>query len=184
MLWKGLAPVLFGTLAFVVGTWYFVSVVPAVVSPTAPPPPLEETPTPPATSATAPPASLDDTDPTLPSTSEPFDPASALSPGASLGQLGDTSTKLLRPTAAGIGSSNLTRANFDRIENGMTEQQVLAILGSPGGSKTKKGTYNGHPFHTKMLLWKQYNPKLTITVTLRSEKVSGKNWIQVGPLKR
>jgi hypothetical protein len=66
----------------------------------------------------------------------------------------------------------------------MTEDQVRAILGPPGGSRTSEGTFNGHPYHTRVLLWKEENPNRTITVTLRSHKVSGKNWIQLTPLKR
>jgi hypothetical protein len=67
----------------------------------------------------------------------------------------------------------------------MTEDQVRAIFGPPNGSSTKQGTINGQPFHTKVLSWKHSNSNvnLTITVTLRDEKVGGKNWIQIGPSK-
>ena len=109
--------------------------------------------------------------------------STTLSPAAPFGQSGGTSTRSLKPTGAAIGSSNVTRANFDRIESGMTEQQVLAILGPPTGSSTKKGTINGQSFQTRLLVWRQKSSNVTITVTLRSEKVSGKNCIQVNPFK-
>jgi hypothetical protein len=109
--------------------------------------------------------------------------STTLSSAASLGQLGRPLTRSLKPTAAALGSANVTRANFDRIENGMTEQQVLAILGPPTGSSTKTGTINDQPFQTRVLVWRQRNASVNITVTLRSEKVSGKNCIQVNALK-
>jgi hypothetical protein len=88
--------------------------------------------------------------------------------------------------AALAGSSKLNHDNFDLIKNGMTEDEVTAILGPPLNTTTRMGTYNGHEYNNRFLVWKhyipnQYYPYLTITVTIRSEKVTGKNWIQIGP---
>jgi hypothetical protein len=68
----------------------------------------------------------------------------------------------------------------------MTEDEVTAILGLPLNTSTRMGTHNGHEYKNRFLVWKhyipnQYYPYLTITVTIRSEKVTGKNWIQIGP---
>jgi hypothetical protein len=80
----------------------------------------------------------------------------------------------------------MSRRNFEKIANGMTENQVTAILGPFGGSTTREGTWNGNPFHRRTLLWKQSSPQqdLTITVTFSDHKVSGKNWIQLTPIKK
>jgi hypothetical protein len=90
------------------------------------------------------------------------------------------------PAAALAGSSTLNHDNFDLIKTGMTEDEVTAILGLPLNTSIRMGTHNGHEYKNRFLVWKhyipnQYYPYLTITVTIRSEKVTGKNWIQIGP---
>lgn len=81
------------------------------------------------------------------------------------------------------GSSGLTRTKFDLIKSGMTEDEVTAILGPPHGTSTHTITSSGQTNRTRMLVWRQKSPNVTITVTLRNEKVSGKNCIQIGPIK-
>lgn len=106
---------------------------------------------------------------------------------ATLGPLAKAAMeKLNKPPASAPAkeASRLSRALFNLIQNGMTEQQVTAILGPPKGSSTNQGTINGRPFHSKKLLWKQDDPNMTITVTLTDHKVSGKNCIQIGPKKK
>jgi hypothetical protein len=96
---------------------------------------------------------------------------------------GGKSSKSLKPIGSKLGAATLTRADFEQIQNGMTEREVLAILGSPSGSTSKRGTVNGHPFNTKTMMWKRTNPNIKITVTLRDDKVTGKNCIQINPKK-
>jgi hypothetical protein len=94
---------------------------------------------------------------------------------------GVTSAKAPNPVAAPAVSSKLTRENFDQIQNGMTEAQVKDILGPPRGSSDNTVTTNASTNRTKTFTWRQVNPNLTVTVTIRNEKVSGKNWRQSAP---
>jgi hypothetical protein len=89
------------------------------------------------------------------------------------------------PKAAALDSASarLTRTNFDQIQNGMTEDEVTAILGPPGGSSTRTVNMNGSVNKTRVLSWKHANYDLTITVTLRNDTVGGKNWIQIGAMQ-
>lgn len=94
---------------------------------------------------------------------------------------GGTSAELTRHASVPVGRSRLTRANFDWIQNGMTENQVTAILGPPHSSSQRTA---------KVLTWRQIdrnpdgNLSLTVTVTLRGGKVAGKNWQVINYLKR
>jgi len=54
-----------------------------------------------------------------------------------------------KPAAEPKDSSRATRVNFELIQNGMTEEEVTAILGAPGGSSTNRGTVNGHPYNRR-----------------------------------
>jgi hypothetical protein len=90
-------------------------------------------------------------------------------------------TKLPEPRFEPPG---LSQANFDKVENGMTEDQVIALFGPSRGSTTKEGTFNGKPYHIRTLLWKQASPDVTITVTFNNHKVSGKNRIVLTPIKK
>jgi hypothetical protein len=104
-----------------------------------------------------------------------------LTPAAPGKEPAATSARSQKPQASPAGSSKLTREKFEQIRNGMTEEEVLAILGPPSGSRASQGTYNGNPYQMKSLLWKEDNPNRTITVKIRDYKVSGKNWIQNDP---
>jgi internalin A len=94
-----------------------------------------------------------------------------------------TSTKPPNPAPVYAGWGKMTRANFELIKNGMTEDEVRAIFGPPKGTASRTTTMEGNTFRQKTLMWSHYQPDLTlkITVTIRNEKVSGKNWIQIGP---
>jgi hypothetical protein len=80
-----------------------------------------------------------------------------------------------------VNVTRLTRSNFDRIQNGMTENQVTAILGPPDSSSQRAA---------KVLTWRQIdrnhdgNLATTVTVTLRRGKVAGKNWQEINFSKR
>src|SRR5262249_32901453 len=89
---------------------------------------------------------------------------------------GDSATPVPSPAPSPAGGPRLTRENFDRIQSGMTEDQVTGILGSPGGRSQKTVTSSGVTNQTIMLVWRQPSAYLTITVTLRNQRVSGKNW--------
>jgi hypothetical protein len=95
----------------------------------------------------------------------------------------ETSAKPPIPPAGPAGSSKLSRENFELIQTGMTEVEVKAILGPPNGTNTRTITTNGKTTRTMVFTWRQQNPHLTITVTFRNDKVAGKNWIQLNPLK-
>ena len=92
--------------------------------------------------------------------------------------------KASKPAIRTVRSQVLTREMFDAIQNGMTEKEVLDILGPANGSTSKTIASNGQTNTTKGLMWKQSDPDITITVKLRNGEVSGKNCIQVAPLKK
>ncbi len=95
-----------------------------------------------------------------------------------------TAPKSAKPAAASRSASRLTREKFEEIQNGMTEKEVLDILGPANGTSTKNITTNGQTKITKGLTWRQADPNMTITVKLTNGGVSGKNCIQVAPLKK
>ena len=66
----------------------------------------------------------------------------------------------------------------------MTEDEVLEILGPSHSSSTSTITSNGQTHTTRKLAWRQATPNLTITVTLRDGTVSGKNRIEITPIKK
>ncbi len=103
-------------------------------------------------------------------------PTAASAPGATLSK---------PPAVAGapVSFTRLTRANFEQIVNGMTEDQVTAIFGRPNGTTSRTITMEGNTFHRKTLMWVQHEPYIKITVTLHEGKVAGKNCIQIGPKK-
>ena len=98
-------------------------------------------------------------------------------------ETGGRSAQSTKAPASPAGSSKLTRANFEQIQNGMTEGQVTAIFGPPQGSASNTTTMEGNTVRSKTLTWRQSNPKITVTVTFRNEKVAGKNWLQITPLQ-
>jgi hypothetical protein len=64
----------------------------------------------------------------------------------------------------------------------MTEDEVTAILGPPRGSATTTEMVNDGPTRTtKVLTWRQQDPRVTVTVTIRNGSVAGKNWKRIGP---
>ena len=77
--------------------------------------------------------------------------------------------------------SKITRANYDQIQSGMSEEEVTAILGAPGGSSTQRGTVNGHPFNKKSMTWKNADRTVTITIKLTDGKITGRNFSQIMP---
>ena len=67
------------------------------------------------------------------------------------------------------GCSKVTKSNYDKIETGMTQQQVEDILGA--GTPTQSVDVGG--LGAKQLQWKDGNK--TITVTIVNGKVTLKN---------
>jgi hypothetical protein len=100
---------------------------------------------------------------------------------APLTKPGEPSIVSPNPARSPAGSPKLTRQNFDQIQSGMTEDQVTDILGPPKGRSQKTVTSNGSTTRTKVFSRRQVNPNLTITVTFRNERVTGKNWRQINP---
>lgn len=68
--------------------------------------------------------------------------------------------------------SGITKANFDRIESGMTQTEVETILGQPG-EVTLRGTVG-----SKSLLTLHFSPgDGTVTMTLVNGSVANKDYI-------
>lgn len=86
-----------------------------------------------------------------------------------------------KPIAAAKDLSRTTRVNYELIQNGMTEEEVTAILGAPGGSSRNRGTVNGHPYDHKSMTWRNADRTVTISVKLNDGKVNGKSWKKVAP---
>jgi len=124
---------------------------------------------------------------TLSAAEPPKKPSETSQPSAPPVQPASPPAQSPKPRSSPSAWPGLTRANFDQIQNGMTESQVVSLLGLPSGSATRTGTMNSNLFYIKTLTWRQQassDVSLTVLVTLRNDKVSGKNWIQVGPKKR
>ena len=86
-----------------------------------------------------------------------------------------------KPSAGTKDPSKIHHLNYVLIQNGMTEDEVTAILGAPGGSSTQRGTVNGHPFNKKSMTWRNADRTVTITIKLTDGKVTGKNFSKVTP---
>ncbi len=148
-MWKGITLVLFGISAFVVGTWYFVSAVPerdaSPVSAVTPGEKQEE-----AATASTPSLSADaeiaGTAPNTPSASN----------------------------SATAGDWRLTRANFDMIKKGMTEDQVKVLLGNPTETTIKTDPKPGQARLLKTLQWIQLKPAVKIEVEFIDGKAGDK----------
>jgi hypothetical protein len=66
---------------------------------------------------------------------------------------------------AGCGGNKVTKANYDKISNDMTEAQVKDVLGSPTETKSAGGAGS-------VMIWKGGDD--TISVTFVNGKVAGK----------
>jgi hypothetical protein len=82
---------------------------------------------------------------------------------------------------SGCAKSKVTQANFDKIDNDMTLDDVVAILGegqAQGDGSMVAGQFGvdvnagGRPSSTETYLWEKGNAK--ITITFRGNKVVGK----------
>ena len=73
-------------------------------------------------------------------------------------------------------ANRVTRENFDKINNGMTEAEVKAILGEPNALNDANPFGNRpmgiNPFGGNVLAWKHNND--VIAVSFRNGKVAGK----------
>jgi hypothetical protein len=67
--------------------------------------------------------------------------------------------------------SKLTEANFSKIENGMTREEVVAILGEPADS----GSVGFGGFSGGMATWKD-DSGTVITIQFVNDKVAGKQF--------
>src|SRR5947209_17093149 len=75
--------------------------------------------------------------------------------------------------------AKITRANYDQIQSGMSEDDVTALLGGPSGSTSQRGAVNGHPYNKKSMTWKSADRTVTITVKLTDGKVTGRNFSKI-----
>lgn len=72
---------------------------------------------------------------------------------------------------AGCGS-RVSKGNYDKINTGMTEEQVKAVMGEPTESKSTGAALPGMAVSAKELTWKDGDK--TITVSILNGKVMTK----------
>ncbi len=92
--------------------------------------------------------------------------------------------KVAQAGSASVDSSKFSARTYESIQNGMTEDEVLQILGPTNNSATKRITTGGQTTTTRKLAWRQTTPNVTITVTFRNGVVAGKNRIEINPVKK
>ena len=78
-----------------------------------------------------------------------------------------------------LASDKVTKENYERIENGMTKEQVKEILGEPD-TKVEQAPIMG----MKMDMWSWHDIRLFgktrgIDVIFTNERVSSKTWIEI-----
>jgi hypothetical protein len=95
-----------------------------------------------------------------------------------------SSPKSVKPSAKTAKTAKLSREKFEQVQTGMTEKEVLDILGPAHGSSTKTVTSNDQTNNLKSLMWAQVDPNMTIVVKFWNWRVSDKNCIQVDPVKK
>jgi len=66
----------------------------------------------------------------------------------------------------GCGGSKVTRENYDKIQRGMTTQQVIEIMGKPKSIDDTE----------EFVLWHYYSGDRNIFVFFENGKVSDKSW--------
>jgi hypothetical protein len=81
----------------------------------------------------------------------------------------------------------VTQANFDRIEDGMTREEVERILGGPGRLVAKNGEIMGGPgaafvMNGNLFLWDNPRNDTIVSVSFDdANRVIGKDWKDWGP---
>jgi hypothetical protein len=75
-----------------------------------------------------------------------------------------SSSSIPATSSASATVSRLTRANFDKIKKGMSEEQVRAILGSPTETTFKTDTAKDQGRMVKSLQWSQVSPSAAIEI--------------------
>jgi hypothetical protein len=81
----------------------------------------------------------------------------------------------------------VTKANFDRIEDGMTRQEVERILGGPGSLLAENGKIIGSPgkrfaINGDLFLWGHPLNNTNVFVSFDDgDRVIGKDWKDWGP---
>jgi hypothetical protein len=77
--------------------------------------------------------------------------------------------------------SLITRRNYDRIQVGMTQDEVEAILGSPGDFRNAENEYDMAPEHQPADVFGRGNPSGNLTTLWRSDAADvGLNFDQSG----
>ena len=77
---------------------------------------------------------------------------------------------------AGCGVSNMkvTRENYDKLQTGMTQEQVMEIMGKANmSSESDMGEFG------KIELWHYQLGNKAIDVTFENGKVIDKSWIEI-----
>jgi len=110
-----------------------------------------------------------------PAKGTPGDRSGAKASAAPARQAGETSASAPKH-AAPADPGKLTRPNYDLIRRGMTEDEVIALIGRANGSRTFDETLAGKRQHTKVLIWKHVKSNVLINVTVVDGEVIGKNW--------
>lgn len=70
--------------------------------------------------------------------------------------------------------SKVTRANYERVHNGMTKVQVQQILGKPSEMKSERGLQNLGEFDS----WVYWHRGTMVLIDFSNGHVSDKSWTQ------
>jgi hypothetical protein len=68
------------------------------------------------------------------------------------------------------GCSHLTRKNFDKVQDGMTLEQVEKLL----GKEASGGPSSAMPGATEVMTWQQPKPLTSVSVGFKEGRVVGK----------
>lgn len=72
------------------------------------------------------------------------------------------------------GCSRVSKENYDRVQDGMTTQQVIDILGQPSDKSTKGGEVLGLGGSTTTMTWR--HGQQTITARFVNDKLISKEY--------
>ena len=79
------------------------------------------------------------------------------------------------PRTVVVGAAQINKANYDKIQDGMTENEVVAILGKGHSRNYSSTTKGGVRTSSNVMTWR--NGDISITVTFKDDKVVGKTQI-------
>ena len=69
----------------------------------------------------------------------------------------------------------VTKANFDNVEDGMTEKEVEEIFGEPANDRWRWFSVSSSPYMPVNVIWRR-DDGACATITFSGRKVIGKGW--------